>query len=640
MQATDPNFNPAYSTIKAIYLSDESQSDPLNIIRQNSECVFERIEFVENANDVFPNGVLIVRDTKDIVSRIKEFQISKVIIEFFDSKKWNLDVTSVTYLNNAASETEENFVGIYFTNKYYKLSQTKSLNVSLGLGAKKPNVLRIYDMVDTIKRDYFDLPITSTNLYGDADETTNYVLYRPLNTIRGREEMVSDNGIEYLSYLSSCAIDKKNNNPSFLFWTNFDETVNFKAFHYDLTNDPTYTTLDTDLRRFAIYNGEAVLQKLSDNKIYRKIYFYNTDPAYQYISKNYYYIRKTPKVLDEIPQGLCAEKGDALTSELDTYINKSLMYQFQDEGERYNIEVIGHSSIGITNSSPQGGDQLVYDKQWGYYDGLDSINYITPLTHLNQNFGTQSSYKNLNLMGTTGYMPYVDNTEMWKNVFDLTSIHPDFPDGGYAAGADTKLQKVIDARYATFLAGLCGAEKQLEQYRKIELQNFIGYVLCCMGKQDDCFFAVLQKYEVDNTKKFTGSNDYMYRYQWSKLEFQGPSGSTGTNDSSMSSSTGPTGSTYFHHIENWNLSNIRSSTFQDETWAINLNERGLSGGYLPPGWVGSCIPAGFNYRPIGAIGRGLTSENIFHIAKICRHSDGEKYFYYFIAENIVDGCCP
>lgn len=626
MQATDPNFNPAYSTIKAIYLSDESQSDPLNIIRQNSECVFERIEFVENANDVFPNGVLIVRDTKDIVSRIKEFQISKIFVEFFDSKIWNLDITSVSYINNAASETEENFVGIYFSNKYYKLAQTTSLNQKLK--QKKPNVLFVHNLVDTIKRDYFGIPVSSGGVLEDdgySDETTNYALYKPLNEIQNRNEMVADNGVEYLNYLSTYAIDKKSGNPSFMFWTDFDGLVNFKAFQYDLTKDLSTATIDTDVRRFAVFDGESVIQKLSDDKFYRKIYFYNTDPAYQYISKNYYYIRKTPKVLDVLPTGL---SGD----EIEKYIYNTLSYQFQDEGQRYNVEVIDHDN---TNVALPGADQLFYENHWGYYDGLDSINDSAKLTHLGHAFGNEKSYQNLNLMGTTGYMAYVDNTEMWKNIFDLTPIHPHYPDGGTMPGANTRLQKLIDIRYDGFIKGICGAEKQLEQYRKIELQNFVAYVLCCMGKkEEECFFAVLQRYEEDSSvNQPAGPNgSKVYRYKWNKLLFD----NTGIS--------GASGFTGFHKIENWSLDGVRSSANQDSTWAINLNERGMTSGslsYLPPGYVTSCIPTNFRYRAIGARTdqTGITAENIFHIAKICKYSDGQNSLYYFTAENVVDGCC-
>ena len=226
-------------------------------------------------------------------------------------------------------------------------------------------------------------------------------------------------------------------------------------------------------------------------------------------------------------------------------------------------------------------------------------------------------------MGSSGYMPYVDNTEMWKNMFDLTAVHPDFPNGGTVDGSDTNLQKVINGRYNAFLQGLSGAERQLQQFRQIELQNFVGYVLCCMGKKDeDCFFAVLQRYETDSsTTQPTGSN--IYRYKWNKLIFGG---------------TGTTGATGFHKVESWSLDTTKSSASQDSTWAINLNERGLTAGYLAPGWVSDCVPTNFKYRAIGAKARGLTAENIFHIAKICKYSDGQNSVYYFTAENVVDGC--
>lgn len=631
MANRESQFNPAYSTIKAIYLSDSegSSQSTLNIARQNTECQFEKIEFVENVNDVFPNGVLVVRDTKDIVSRLRQYNVSKIVVEFFNSTRWDLDITSVSYINNAASDTEENFVGIYFSNKYYKLSQSTSLNKELY--TLKPNVLILHELVDSIKRDYFKIPVTNGTLNdkGYSDQTSNYALYKPLNPVDGRDEIVSDNGIEYLNYLASAAVDKQTNNPSFLFWTEFDGNVNFKSFKYDLQQDSSFATIDNDFRRFAIYNGDAVVQPVSKdrNKLYRKIYFLNTDPAYQYISKNYYYIRKTPKVLDEIPQGLTTASQPNKPSDFDKYIYSSLAYQFQDEGQKYNIEIISNGISGGKYYIVPGANQIVYDKQWGYYDGPDPLNDKTSITHISQVFGSEKNYKELDLIGLTSYMPYVDNTEMWKNYFDMTPIHPNFPDGGTLAGKDTYLQKIINFRYDNFINGVSGAAKELEEIRKIELQNFVMYSLCCMGQaNDDCFFALLEKYQEDNTKTITTPSK-MYRYAWKKITF--------------SENSGPSGATYIHQLENWKPEGLRSSINQDDTWAINLNERGLSSTYLPPGWEPSCIPSGFAYRPIGANEATVgNSGNINHIVKLCRYDDAGKYFYYFIAENVVDGCCP
>lgn len=674
MPNTEKEFNPAYSTIKSIFLSKDvlDIENDLNIVRLNTECQFERIELVENIIDIYPNGALIVRDTKDIISFIRKNFITKVIIEFFDSKKWELHITSVSYLNNAASDTEENFVGIYFSNAYYKLSQQQTLYSKLKL--TKPNVYYIHDFVDLLKKEYFS-GVSGSNasgITGYLDKTENYVLYRPLHTIHGREEIISDNGLQYLNHLANYAIDPDTKEASYLFWTDFENNVNFKSFKYNLQNDPSYTTIDADVRRFAIYDGDSVTQKTSkssQDEQYRKISFLSTNPAYQYISKNYYYIRKTPKFLDAIPSGLCGSAlpvntqeqengsqdnwgsfgsnagdgnwwewnnrpggcgGSEVTNEYLSYIYKSLAYQFQDEGERFNIELISNGLSGNSYYIIPGSEQLVYDHRWGYYDGDEPIDTQTPISHISQVFGTQKSYAALDFSGLTNYMNYVDNTEMWKNCFDITPIHPNYPEGGTGLGSTTNLQKVIDARYEAFIDGVCGAEKELEKIRKIELQNFVMYSLCCMG-QEDCFFAILQRYEVDTTQAPMGTN--AYRYKWNKISYDdGLSGNSG--------SCGSSGSTY-HHLEKWTLDGAKSSDIQDETWAINLNERGLTSGYYPPGWA-NCFSSNFSYRPIGAKGNAAsigTGGTIGHIVRLCKQIDNGKSFYYFSAENVVDGCC-
>lgn len=683
MPNTESQYNPAYSTVKAIFLSKNISNleVDLNIIRYNTECQFEKIEFVENINEVFPSGVLIVRDTKDIVSYIRNNLINKIIVEFFDSKKWELIITSVSYLNNAASDSEENFIGIYFSNKYYQLVHEETLYSKLKF--TKPNVYYIHDFVNLLKKDYFS-GVSGSGVSGASgyiDKTSNYVLYRPLNTIHGREEIISDNGIQYLNYLANYAIDEKTKIPSYMFWTDFSGNVNFKSFNYNIQEDSSFASIDEDSRRLAVYDGDSVLQPVSEDvdKLYRKISFLSTNPVYQYISKNYYYIRKTPKVLDVVPTGLCGSNlptnpiippdgpppsgsdnwsdfganagdgnwwewnnrpggcgGSSLTNELLAYNYKNMAYQFQDEGERFNIELISSGLSGNSYYLIPGSEQLVYQNSYGYYDGDEPIDTETPISHMSQVFGTQKAYATLDFVGVTNYMSYVDNTEMWKNCFDLTAIHPNFPDGGTAVGSDTNLQKVINARYNAFIDGVCGAEKELEQIRKIELQNFVMYSLCCMG-QEDCFFAVLQRYEVDNTQTPTGTN--AYRYKWNKISyidsFTGPSGSCGACGAS-----GASGSTY-HHLEKWTLEGAKSSDIQDETWAINLNERGLTSGYYPPGWA-DCLPSNFKYRPIGAKGNSTsvgTGGTAFHIVRLCKQIENGKSFYYFTAENVVDGCC-
>lgn len=647
---TEKNFNPAYSTVKSLFLQSTYNSEKVNILKQNTECQFERLELVENINDVFPNGVVIVRDTKDIVGRLRQYKIDKVVIEFLNGTVWKCDITSVSYINNAASDTEENYVGIYISNEYYQKVQKTSLNHTLGFF--KPNVFIIEDFVKLLGKKCFAR--SDEELAKTVDQTDNYVLYKPLNTVDERIEAVSDNPIEYLNYLSTGAIGMPEDGhtygaPNFMFWTNFDGSINFKYFYRNPEDDPNAEKVDTDFRRIGIYDGDSVIQKLSDGKIYRKAYFYTTNPAYQFISKNYYYIKKTPKVLDSYPANLAAAGRE---EDLQKYHYKGLAYQFQDEGEKFNIEIVDSEGTG---KAVPGADQLTCTSHWGYFDGLDSINGRSQHYLIGQNFGTQTSFSQLNLMGLSGYMPFVDNTEMWKNMFDFTEVHPDYPDTtdfvSNIKGENTNLQKVMNIRYEVFRLNSTGADERLAQARQIELQNFIMYSLCCMGTRgnEDCFFAALTRWELDNG--ITGVTAAImsakkYRYAWNKLSFLGPSGwsgPTGYGPPPGWTSLG-TGMTSFYKIENWYFDpTIRSGFTQDDTWAINLNERGGNIGYLAPGYVAECLPGGFEFRPIGAKiypSTGLSGDFTFHIVKMCRHQEAGFNVYYFTAENAIDGCCP
>jgi hypothetical protein len=631
MPNTQGQFNPAYSTIKSIQLGS------LNITRQNTECIFEKLELVENVNDVFPNGVLIVKDFKDIISYIKINKIEKIYVTFFNGNVWEMDITAVSYINNAASDTEENFVGIYLSNLYYKKVQKSSLIKTLGI--TKPQVYLINEFVDLLKQSSFN------NAGGFSDPTTNYVVYKPLNTLHERQQSVADNPIEYLNYLASSAVGDIHagldyGTPQFMFWTEFDGSVNFKYFHRNPNDDDSAA----DPVKVGIYTGDAVIQKLSDGKVYRKAYYLNTNPGIQFISKNYYYIKKTPKLLDSIPTGISG--GD-----VDAYNTSCLSYQFQDEGQKYNIEII--DADGLQQAVP-GADQLIYDNHWGYYDGLESLNDSSYHAHMGQQFGTEKTYSNLNFMGASQYMPYVDNTEMWKNMFDMTEVHPHYPDAQTFStsvpGQDTKLQKIIDIRYNTFLSTINDTDERLKKIREIELQNFIMYSLCCMGKKNDeeCFFAALLKYEEDNNCSEGNSVGKKYRYKWNKLIFDGPTGASGSTSNPGScggcggsgASGGSCSIDYFYQIEKWSYDSLKSSAVQDDTWAINLNERALGTGYIPPGYILDCVPAGFKMRPIGAKSKDiLPSEDIFHVVKLCKHTENGQSVYHFSAENAFDGCC-
>ena len=249
-------------------------------------------------------------------------------------------------------------------------------------------------------------------------------------------------------------------------------------------------------------------------------------------------------------------------------------------------------------------------------------------------------------------MPFLDSPDMWKNMFNLTPVHPNYPDvtATIDSGEDTYLQKVLNIRKKAFEnVGTVGASADnLTLIRNIELQNFVLYSLCCMGKKEDCFFAVLTKYEEDSSLIQDQTNDNIpkkYRYKWNKIQFGGASGASGY---CACGSSGASGSTGAHMLENWCLDPyIKSSETQDSTWAININERGLTSGninYLPPGWLPLSTTSTFYYRPIGSKqsppAKGLSGESIAHFVRLCRERiDANNTITYFWAENIVDGTC-
>jgi len=264
-------------------------------------------------------------------------------------------------------------------------------------------------------------------------------------------------------------------------------------------------------------------------------------------------------------------------------------------------------------------------------------------------------------MGVTGYMPFVDTPDMWQNMFDITEIHPNYPNNyndttSYPSGTETNLQKVMNVRFATFQNNITNSQNRIEQLRQIELQNFVMYSLCCMGVQqeEEGFFAELLEYEEDNDVTVIQPTDPVikkWRYRWKELKFSGIYGETGPDPNSYA----------IHNLEKWGAGDKVSSVTQDDTWAINLNERKFlnigSFKSYNPGYYEQNLPTGYRMRPIGIEAESIVeaSGSVWHIVKMYRlpfktflQESGQsdlipyyegKYLYFFWAENALDGPC-
>lgn len=667
----DLNSNAFDSTIVSIILNSTVSDYKLDIMLRNEECQFIRLEMEESVYNIYPSGCVVVRDTKDIISIIQLNNINNVDIIFKNGFVRSCSLTSTSYINNAASDTEENMVALNISNQIYKLSQQHSASYFLtDTGIITDKVYTIEQLTTNLDKKLSELLDGEIGSYkGYITPTDNYFSLKILNAGNNNLNFsVTDNAFQYLNYLSSLAVarpeegntdrskSRTQREPRYLFWTAFDDIFYFKYFPTDISkeSDEVIDKWETNNFRYGIYSGDIPEQSATNNKIYKKIYVFTSDPTNQYVSKNYFYTRKTPKFLDVLPDSINSigdETEKAAQAKL--YTTKALSYHFQDDGEKYNIETV--ASSGIVNGVTSGSDEFFCSSDWGWISDFNTSSSTSKSTHSSGEYGMSKSYSDVNYMGSTGYFSKSDNIEMWKNMFDMTTVHPDYPRNSSYEEVNNFYYNIIQKNLNDLYAENSYTPNNIELLRKIERENFVLYVLCCIDQSEDSFFAKLIRYEPDPfTKSPTPPNvinqikgvNQKWRYKWEGLKF-----------------AEPLGSTYWLALELWESDPTNSAVgaTANETWAINLNERtagqSINGSvYYPPGWYDATSSGAFNYRPIGCSSSSPepTGATISHIVKLYKVSAEKlitesgltmsenlrgKYLYYFSAENIVDGAC-
>lgn len=650
-------YNPFHSKIKNIYLGD---IDGLNITKKNNFCQFEKIEFSESLLDVYPQGGLLVRDLSDIMTYMNSNEWKYITIEYEDTPTVSYFITNYSYVNNAASSNEENLVIINFSNYLFALAQNTS--VSEVLTAQYPQVYKIdeffKDNLIPAINDIIPDPYTKIEFKNDDVSTSNYMVYRPINPLDNKEDISSENIVQYMYYISSLACEYTNELPRFLMWTGFDNSINLKYIPTDITDDTNYDANHDD-RLYAVYEGDTPNITKQD-KIYKKIYQFTSNPATQYYNRKYYYTRITPKILNTNSTNL--EQEVLLFG-----------HQYLDNGSKYDVEII--TTDGVVNDLPfsQGISSFEYKNFYGYYIKHDVDNNFRDSSLLSMEYGVRDLYENRSFLSAGAPYPFIDNAEMWKNVYDLTPLDPNIGSQERdVRGQKTNLQKIYEIRDATKYKRI-----KSDLIKDIEKQNFILYVLCCVkpleDEQEETFFACLTGWAPDSTNIKTGQHgeNLIYRYTWKRLEIK----LTDTN---------PTNFTYFSNPESmsrWDYSDEQSVANDINTWAINLNERTNLGsgdyGYYGPGWYAyNLIQSVFKnvtYRPIGNRIGDLTQTANFSstsirpvivkmtkvpyiklikqalnyssvvtsdetLQQLIENSKG-KYVYYFEKENVTDGPC-
>jgi hypothetical protein len=654
------NTNPFHSTIKNIYLGD---IDGLNIIQRNEFCQFEKIEFAESLLDLYPQGSITVRDTSDIMTYMSTNNWDYVTIEYENQQTASYFVTNFSYINNAASSNEENMVVISFSNYLFKLAQNTS--VSQIMTSAYPQVYKIdkflsSKLINGINQAIPD-PYTKIQFNNDNIQTSNYMVYRPINPLDDKSDISSENIIQYMYYVTSLACDSENSLPRFLFWTSFDNSIYLKYMPETYKEDPNYDSSFKN-RLYSIYESDSPTLTIQDNQIYKKIYQFKSNPATQYYNRKYYYTRITPKILNT----------ESTTDQEQLLFN----HQYLDNGSRYDTEIITSDGVVDVLPSGQGISSFEYKRFYGYYTKHDVDNNFKDSGLLSMEYGVRDLYDGRQFLSVVSPYPFVDSPEMWKNVYDLTPLHPNLGSQNTdTSGENTNLQKIYQIRNTT-KASL----NKLDQIKEIEKQNFILYVLCCIkevDEQEETFFARITGWTPDTETGYsslpTGYNNepLIYRYSWKRLEI---------NIDATDPANGFVKYTTPEH-ERWATVD-EGSTDDITTWAINLNERrnqhdyGQGSGYYAPGWYGLNLTQSLfdyvNYRPIGNRTGGLTTEEStpivgdYHIVRMTKVpfskiikqaknyssviTDDEtlqsflsaaagKYLYYFEMANITDGPC-
>jgi len=683
------DFHPFGSTLLSIIIGDRQGINgginSLNLLRkdQSLDCEFHRIEFNESMFDIFPSGVLFVKDQRDILSRLIAGGMDYIKFVFEEGDPVVVHIHSAQHASNAASRDEESYIAIHFSIAFYQFAQETTMSKIME-EYEKPKVFRIDNFINELvdKVNATDVENTSVlNGMGPyleydsdlVDITDNYIVYRPLNPKLDGTEVSSDSVADYLNYISNYAVPHKdgpygNDNlkgkPRFFCWIDWGKHVNFRYFYDRDTAESKPINF-----RYAIINSDAAKVKIG-NAEYSKVYNYSTNQGGQYITKEYYYIRKTPKVLDyNHPE--------------DENEYQHLNYQFQDSGEKFNVEIISteKNDFGTFNTMIAGSQELKYPGVWGYIDGSKLESKESVESHIGGVLGYKGEYSKMNFAGFTTSFNYYDHSEMWKNMFDLTPVDPFYSGGEYYLDSsvntnNSKLQKVIDIRWNSLLDEKQKPEKsQLELIRKVEVQNFVLYSLCCMGEeQEQSFFAKLHSFVYGTTYDIQPRTERNWLYTWTKIV---PDIRRKEDDGEILNQ--PAGLTFtdydIKHLRGWtyDFSETSGLTFDDENvykFAININEKGNTGSinapdsYFNPGWA---KPSGnLKYRPIGVQGNatkfigdqaatnGYTGP-VNQIVRMYKKSWisllGEagvtlidpgyigKYLYYFSSENVLDGPC-
>jgi hypothetical protein len=486
--------NPIDTAISSIILkSNDNVEFDINVFKSNEFCQFERLEMEESVLNVFPKGALVLRDKSDIMTYIAIKQIKSIQVEFQNGEKFLWYITSLNYTNNAASEVDQSFIVVYFTNSLYQQSQNISFYdekifeinpeteqeeevsstslwpFSYPFVTTPDHILKTYGTRAVFNKPLFpirDSEGEEVNLKGcgvnlfiqNTQEPVNYILFRPRIADPERIEQYQTNIITYLNYIFTYAVNE-DRKPYYLFWTDFSNCLNYKFF--DLRKDLesgkyAFNKDNTDpgkVEAYAVYNSDDIGRSFKieeQDVICKKVYVMITNPSHSIVDKNYYYIRSSPIYLEQSSHELSGSVSDVerlmspyLSEAANTTLTTITTYTTNDSpGVTYAFRVESKKDSNLVNLPDQG--------FWGYAKDFNihnvttvnitdavgsyenTLNYIeaTPL-------GLRDAY--FTEAGEQPLYPFNDNRYIWQFQYDLTRTHPNIIRG--SSGGQTTISE-------------------------------------------------------------------------------------------------------------------------------------------------------------------------------------------------------
>ena len=491
-----------------------------------SRSMFERLEFSSGIDNIYANGILVLRDRGDIVGKLNPSgkDIIKVVITSDDDASEQIEqyyVASECSYSSGATDR-----------KHTKLVTFKLLSLNLYRNERainSPNITELkYGFIDNSNL-MFNRICNNAGFYysdtGTGPSTRTCYYLKNKNLIYPNNRVTDDSPMSHLLYMSKYALpaDPENNYPSYFVYDDANTSLQFKNI---IPEDPEAVTYQ---KKFIIGNINTIQDKevpfeIKPTKQFSFSELINSGALssyYECVFPDFYkpyidFLGNTEYVKTNIEYNITDLNPDF--ANLCSVNDRGLSYTLVDEVVQQTVQVCIESDIetgeciefqdqviGVTlfYSAYIPTKRFVDDKPYGYYD----------TTYLNLPYEPVFNvYANIDSPKTT--------LKIYQTMFDIFPYTDDFLNSTNAPGITSS--KAMISKIVQILDSVENAKKTYHETITLKEQyNVFKYVLCCLegeGPDDGAAFDAVVKYD----RVLTNSSDTkhpVYLYTFKEVEF-------------------------------------------------------------------------------------------------------------------------